>query len=98
MNFTLGFVNRNKRILNFSASAINLFSALPPLLQYFSLNNYSNNQNSTDLEDFYTVHKLGFRIRDGLNTMTEYMIISFFVDNNHALAYGLEQKNIFNYY
>lgn len=49
---------------DFSVLTINLFASLPNRFQYFSLTNYTNNQNSPDLEGFYAEHNLRWAISE----------------------------------
>ena len=77
---------------DFSVLTINLFAALPNRLQYFSLTNYTNNQNSPDLEGFYAEHNLRWGINKDLPLDLTYQYVLRQGEKNDDHRFGLRWR------
>ncbi|TVZ28450.1 hypothetical protein JM83_3581 [Gillisia sp. Hel_I_86] len=76
----------------FSVLTINLFAALPHRLHYFSLTNYTNNQDSPDLEGFYAEHNLRWGINKKLPLDLTYQYILRQGEQNDDHRFGLRWR------
>lgn len=77
---------------NFSVLTINLMTSLPHRFQYFSLTNYFNNQNSSDLEGFYAEHNLRWAINERLPLDLTYQYVLRQGEKNDEHRFGLRWR------
>ena len=77
---------------DFSVLTINLFASLPHRLQYFSLTNYTNNQDSPDLEGFYAEHNLRWAINKKLPLDLTYQYVLRQGEKNDDHRFGLRWR------
>ena len=77
---------------DFSVLTINLFAKLPHRFQYFSLTNYSNNQDSPDLENFYAEHNLRWAINKKLPIDLTYQYVLRQGEKNDDHRFGLRWR------
>ncbi len=77
---------------DFSVLTINLFASLPHRFQYFSLTNYTNNQDSPDLEGFYAEHNLRWAINEKLPLDLTYQYALRQGEKNDDHRFGLRWR------
>ncbi len=77
---------------DFSVLTINLFASLPHRFQYFSLTNYTNNQDSPDLEGFYAEHNLRWAINKKLPLDLTYQYVLRQGEKNDDHRFGLRWR------
>lgn len=77
---------------DFSVLTINLFASLPNRFQYFSLTNYTNNQESPDLEGFYAEHNLRWAINEKLPLDLTYQYALRQGEKNDDHRFGLRWR------